>query len=99
MGSMLKKIFVTVAGSVATAYLTKYVTEALDRKPLKTRVREGKEKVVQLKDTAMEKASNLKSSAQSKVADVKVAAQSKAEELKVKADSLIEERNDKDGSL
>jgi hypothetical protein len=81
MGSMLKKLFMTVLGTVLTAYVTKTVTEALERKPLKTRVREGKEKAVQLKDTAVSKAESLKSTAKAKTHEAKAAARAKADEL------------------
>lgn len=81
MGSMLKKLFMTVLGTVLTAYVTKTVTEALERKPLKTRVREGKAKAVQMKDTAVSKAEGLKSTAKAKTHEAKAAARAKADEL------------------
>lgn len=81
MGSMLKKLFMTVLGTVLTAYVTKTVTEALERKPLKTRVREGKAKAVQMKDTAVSKAESLKSAAKAKTHEAKAAARAKADEL------------------
>lgn len=83
---MLKKIVAAVVSTVVTAYITKFVTEALERKPLKTRVREGKEKAMEMKDTAMQKAADVKMAAQEKAAEMKIKAQ-------VKADELIEEKD------
>jgi len=104
MGPMFKKIFVSVIGAVATAYVTKVVNEALERKPLKTRIREGKEKAVQIKADAAVKAADMKAAAQAKAsqakaaaqvkaADLKFAAQAKADAAKAKANRLIEERD------
>jgi glucan-binding YG repeat protein len=93
---MFKKIVMGVVGTIATAYVTKAITDALERKPLKARIRSGKNKVMQMKDVAATKAVELKDTAATKAATAKHAARSKAEELKAsakaRADELIEER-------
>ena len=63
---MFKKLIKTIISTVITAYVTKFVTEALERKPLKTRVREGKEKVAEVKEATVQKVDDLKTKAQIK---------------------------------
>lgn len=70
MGPMLKKLIVGAVGAVVTAYVTKVVTAALERKPLKTRMREGKEKVVDIKNSAVQKAQAMKADASSKMSSL-----------------------------
>ena len=67
MGSLFKKILIAAVGAAASFYATKVVTSALERKPLKTRMKEGKQKVADIKDSAMQKAAEMKSSASEKM--------------------------------
>ena len=80
--TILKKALMAAAGAVASYYAAKLVTEFLEEKPLKTRVREGKAKVVDLKTRAATKAES-----------AAAAAKAKYEELAEKASSLIEDRD------
>lgn len=67
MGTLLKKLAIAVAGIVASYYATKTVKQALERKPLKARIHDGKEKVVQLKDDVVSKVVDVKNNATEKV--------------------------------
>lgn len=64
---LLKKLIIGAVGAVASFYATKAVTAALERKPLKTRVREGKQKAVDIKAMAVDKATTMKTAATDKI--------------------------------
>ena len=67
MGSIIKKMIIAAIGAAASYYATKSVTAALERKPLKTRVRDGKAKAVDIKDSVVNKAVEAKAAATGKV--------------------------------
>lgn len=86
-GSIVKAIAVSAIGAVASYYAVAWAKRMLEEKPLKARVREGKAKVVDMKDAAVEKASNLKSTAKAKANEL-------IQDTKHEVDDLVEEKRD-----
>jgi len=78
---ILKKILVSAVGAAASYYVTKVVTAALERKPLKARMRDGKSKVVDMKNEVMNKAMETKDTVAARAAEVKNNAVDKAKSL------------------
>jgi hypothetical protein len=66
----MKKIIASIAGAVASFYAARFVTQLLSEKPLKTRIREAKTKVIDLKDQASSKITSVKNAASSKVSSL-----------------------------
>lgn len=64
---MFKNLFKTIVGTVVSFYVTKVVNDMLERKPLKTRVREAKTRVIDLKDQCNTKLTDVKGRASQKV--------------------------------
>lgn len=81
MKELMKKILMAAAGAIASYYATKTVKAALERKPLKSRMRDGKAKVTDIKNGIVEKAVETKETVISKAAKVKADAAAKAKAL------------------
>jgi hypothetical protein len=59
----MKKLIASIAGAVASYYTMRYINGLLQYKPLKTRVREAKSSVSDLKDQVTSKITNVKDAA------------------------------------
>lgn len=93
--SLIKTVVVGSIGTAVSYFVTAWIKELLEEKPLKTRVREGKQKAVDIKDKAMSKAQDVKSATRAKADELAVKTRMKTrslvEEKKDEVDALIEE--------
>lgn len=89
--SMLKTVIIGAIGTIASYYVTMWAKRMLEEKPLKTRVREGKEYAAQMKESAMMKAERLKANARMKADQAAVKARSLVEEKEMQANDLIDD--------
>ena len=82
--TIIKKAIVGAVGAVVSYYMAQYVMKMLEEKPLRTRVRDAKSKVA-----------DMRSKAGSKLSDVKGDVLERVQNLTEKVNSLVQEKSDK----
>jgi len=92
---MLKKALWSALGTIVSYYITQWTTKKLQEKPLMTRVREGKESIIDFKDQAKVKAASVATAAKIKLDDKATSLNALIQEKKEDVKDTVDTAKDK----